>query len=236
MLHYPKIHPYRRGLVRSCVAFEKLDGTNLHWCWDRHEGWMSFGTRRESFSLSMSGTDRFRLAHRDLAQAVDVFWATVAEPVERVLCDRASLARFSRVKVFTEFLGPRSFAGTHVPSDPKRLVVFDVWADGLGFLPPERFTAEITSVETPRVLYRGLLTRSFVQGVRLGHFAVEEGVVCKGSSPGQAVWMVKIKTNAYAERLRQASKFPLIEAARLPAPLTAASAVAGPNGPEGLSW
>jgi hypothetical protein len=236
MLHYPKIHPYRRGLVRPCVAFEKLDGTNLHWCWDRHEGWISFGTRRESFSLSMSGTDRFRATHRDLAQAVDVFWATIAEPVERVLRDRASLARFPRVKVFTEFLGPRSFAGTHVASDPKRLVVFDVLADGFGLLSPERFVADFASIETPRVLDRGLLSRAFVQSVRQGHFAVEEGVVCKGISPGGAVWMVKIKTNAYAERLRQASRFPHGEVCWLPAARVPAAAVAGPNGPEGLSW
>jgi hypothetical protein len=33
---------------------------------------------------------------------------------------------------------------------------------------------------------------------------VVEGVVCKGGSGGVDVWMVKIKTYAYMERLKQA--------------------------------
>jgi hypothetical protein len=40
--------------------------------------------------------------------------------------------------------------------------------------------------------------------VRLGKFGVKEGVVCKGGPGGADVWMVKIKTYAYLERLEQA--------------------------------
>ena len=35
MLHYPKIPGSSAAPVGRCVAFDKLDGTNLHWCWDR---------------------------------------------------------------------------------------------------------------------------------------------------------------------------------------------------------
>src|SRR6185436_13232387 len=39
MLHYPKIPGSKDAPDGRCVAFEKLDGTNLHWCWDRDCGW-----------------------------------------------------------------------------------------------------------------------------------------------------------------------------------------------------
>jgi hypothetical protein len=38
MLHYPKIPASRHAPAGRCVAFEKCDGTNLHWDWDRELG------------------------------------------------------------------------------------------------------------------------------------------------------------------------------------------------------
>jgi hypothetical protein len=34
MLYYPKIPGSRNWPGGRCVAFEKYDGTNLHWDWD----------------------------------------------------------------------------------------------------------------------------------------------------------------------------------------------------------
>ena len=56
----------------------------------------------------------------------------------------------------------------------------------------------------PRVVYRGRLTGRFLEDVRLGRYGVAEGVVCKGGTGGDDVWMVKVKTDEYLERLRQA--------------------------------
>ena len=39
---------------------------------------------------------------------------------------------------------------------------------------------------------------------RTGRYGVAEGVICKGGVGGDDVWMVKIKTYAYLERLKQA--------------------------------
>src|SRR4051812_33479077 len=39
MLHYPKIPGSRDCPGGRCLAFEKYDGTNLHWDWDRDIGW-----------------------------------------------------------------------------------------------------------------------------------------------------------------------------------------------------
>src|ERR1700737_871249 len=103
MLHYPKI-PSSEGCPGGrCIAFEKYDGTNLHWDWDRDFGWHSFGTRRDSFDLPArgprlrgipllgpaggeypSGRQRFDAAHPGLEEAVDVFWATIAAGFEAV--------------------------------------------------------------------------------------------------------------------------------------------------------
>src|SRR5690349_21237911 len=110
MLHYPKIPGSASAPSGRCVAFEKYDGTNLHWDWDRDFGWHSFGTRRDEFNLNELGVAEFAGKHRHLAQCVDVFRETLAEGIERVLLDRDPYRGYQEVKVFTEFLGPNSFA------------------------------------------------------------------------------------------------------------------------------
>jgi hypothetical protein len=54
------------------------------------------------------------------------------------------------------------------------------------------------------VVYEGKLTGQFAEDVRRGKYGVAEGVVCKGGRGGPDVWMAKIKTYAYTERLKQA--------------------------------
>ena len=87
MLYYPKI-PGSRGCPGGrCLAFEKYDGTNLHFDWDRDFGWHAFGTRRDQFNLTAEGVERFRQAHAHLGGCVEVFLATLAEAVESVFRD-----------------------------------------------------------------------------------------------------------------------------------------------------
>ncbi len=104
--------------------------------------------------------------------------------------------------VFTEFLGDNSFAGKHQSSDAKRLVIIDVQT-ARGFVSPERFVSDLVDLPIARVVYRGKLTGKFAEDVRMGRFGVAEGVVCKGENQGN-IWMVKIKTNAYMIRLKEA--------------------------------
>lgn len=204
MLYYPKM-PGSRGCPDGrCVAFEKLDGTNLHWDWDRAFGWHAFGTRRDSFELTAAGRAAFADRHVHLADAPAVFEATLAEPVADILARHPAYAGFDTVRVFAEYLGRESFAGLHRPNDPKRLVLFDVWADGYGFVSPEAFVEHFGHLPTPRVLYRGRLTGGFLEAVRAGKHGVAEGAVCKGGTGGADVWMVKVKTHAYQDRLKRA--------------------------------
>ncbi len=202
MLHYPKIPGSSAAPLGRCVAFEKLDDTNLHWCWDREFGWHAFGTRRDEFNLTDAGEEAFAAAHPGLEEAAAVFRATLAEPLEAILCAHSNYANFGAVKAFTEFVGPNSFAGTHQPGDPKQTVLFDVWAEDYGFVSPPQFVADFGHLPTPRIVYTGKLTGAFLEAVREGKYGVAEGVVCKGGS-GDDMWMAKVKTNAYLERLKK---------------------------------
>jgi hypothetical protein len=204
MLHYPKIPGSKNAPFERCIGFEKLDGTNLHWCWDRDFGWHAFATRRDEFNLTPSGIGTFNADHPGLEEAVPAFLGTLAEGLDRVFRENPSYQTFSAFKAFTEFLGSNSFAGMHKPDDPKEVVLFDVWADGFGMIGPKTFVADLGHLRSSRVVYEGKLTGAFMEAVREGKYGVAEGVVCKGGAGGPDVWMVKVKTYAYLERLKAA--------------------------------
>jgi hypothetical protein len=204
MLHYPKIPGSRNAPAGRCVAFEKYDGTNLHWEWDRDFGWHSFGPRRDEFNLTEEGIDRFARMHAHLRESVEVFRSTLAEGIEKVFREHPNYRGFRSLKVFTELLGPSSFAGLHKEDEPKELRLFDVWAEPFGMIGAREFVTGFGHLHTARVVYEGKLTGKFTEDVRLGKYGVNEGVVCKGGSGGADVWMVKIKTYAYMERLKKA--------------------------------
>jgi hypothetical protein len=204
MLHYPKIPGSRNCPGGRCIAFEEYDGTNLHWDWDRDFGWHAFGTRRDQFNLLPAGVEQFARAHEHLREVPNLFLATLAERLEKVFRGDETYRGFAGFKVFTEFLGPNSFAGLHRADDPKGLVPFDVWAEGFGRLGPRQFVADFGHLAIARVVYEGKLTGRFAEDVRTGKYGVAEGVVCKGGRGGPDLWMVKIKTYAYQARLKQA--------------------------------
>jgi hypothetical protein len=152
MLHYPKIPGSYNAPEGRCLAFEKYDGTNLHWEWDRDFGWHSFGPRREEFNLTEAGTQLFVQKHAHLRQSVELFLSGLAEGIDKVLRENANYKEFGGVKVFTEFLGKNSFAGLHKVNDPKELRLFDVWTDPSGFIGPKQFVADFGHLRCARVV------------------------------------------------------------------------------------
>jgi hypothetical protein len=79
MLYYPKIPGSRNCPDGQCIAFEKYDGTNLYFDWERDFGWHAFGTRRDVFNLTAAGIDEFQDKHQHLSGCAEVFknqWAT----------------------------------------------------------------------------------------------------------------------------------------------------------------
>lgn len=204
MLHYPKIPGSRHCPDGKCWAFEKYDGTNLHWEWERHFGWHSFGARRDEFNLTPDGIGNFVQAHRNLQGCAELFLDSLAEGIEQVFQENSHYQLYDSFKVFTEFFGSNSFAGLHQNDDPKQLVLFDVWVEPYGMIGPEQFVADFGHLNAARVVYQGKLTGRFVEDVRAGKYKVQEGVVCKGGTGGTNLWMVKVKTRAYMEKLQKA--------------------------------
>ena len=188
MKQYPEIPGASKAPLGSpCIAFEKYDGSNLRWEWSKKKGWHKFGTRTQLFD------------HTDplYGQAIPIFLDTMGDEIAR----RANAIErgVQRVIVFTEFFGPGSFAGKHIPEGPKELRLFDVNLYKRGLMPPRQFMEEFCDLPyAAQVVYEGNLNRPFIDGVRNGKYPVEEGVVAKGDG-----WMVKIKTLAYLDKLKK---------------------------------
>jgi hypothetical protein len=134
VLHYPKIPGSRNAPDGRCLAFEKYDGTNLHWDWDRDFGWHAFGTRRDAFNLTEAGIELFAGQHAHLRQCVEVFRATLMDCIEKVFREHSGYREFHALKVFTEYLGPNSFAGLHKEEDLKNCGCLTCWPNLSGLL------------------------------------------------------------------------------------------------------
>jgi hypothetical protein len=200
MLYYPKI-PSSKGCPGGrCIAFEKYDGTNLHFDWHQDFGWHSFGTRRDAFNLDPRGIAAFHAAHPGLDGVAALFRSISGDIIDR-------LPHSSEWRVFAEFLGDQSFAGAHVDGDTKRLVLFDVVnLEAADFMIMDPFEFDTTfkgASYAARIVFRGKFSGRLTEDVRRGKFDVEEGVVIKGGS-GPKLWMAKVKTDAYLERLKAA--------------------------------
>jgi hypothetical protein len=203
MLHYPKI-PSSAGCPGGrCVAFDKIDGTNLHWSWDRDFGWHAFGTRRDQFDLTEAGIEAFHRAHPGLDDCVALFQRDLAADLDRLFREHAGYTGYAEMKVFTEYAGPLSFAGRHQPGDAMELVLFDVLAGTDGLVGPVAFVRDFGHLRIPRVVYQGKFTGQLTENVRAGRWGVKEGVVVKGWTGGDDLWMCKIKTLEYLERLKR---------------------------------
>ncbi len=201
-LAYPKIPDSKNSPNEQCIAFEKYDGTNLHWVWKFELGWYAFGTRRSRFDFDEMGIAAFNAAHPGLEEAPEIFTRDFASPLESIFRENEKY-HCAEITVFTEFFGANSFAGMHKQDDCKQLILFDVKTDR-GMVVPDRFIKDFAKLNIARAIYRGKLNGKFMDDVRSGKYSVNEGVVCKGGNSANNLWMVKIKTDAYMQRLREA--------------------------------
>lgn len=189
MKQYPTINYWNKGYFGEyCYAFEKLDGSNIRAEWSKKQGWHKFGTRGQM----IDATDRL------FGEAVILFRETYADDLEKVFKDK-----YREVKnfvVFMEYFGERSFAGWHHPEDKKQVVLFDVNQYKKGFIEPKEFIKYFGHLKTPRVIYEGSYNRNLVYDIK--NSDLHEGVVCKGVRK-KLVWMTKIKSNKWLDRLRE---------------------------------
>jgi len=198
MIEYPHIMPSSKAPREACVAFDKLDGSNIRVKYTAKKGFHLFGSR----------TQMFDKGHPFLGDAVEIFYRKYEDKLVDLI--EQNFPNEREVIAFLEFFGPNSFAGYHVKEDPKDLVLFDILVGHKNrkFLMPRDFIDLTASVgaATPRIIYTGNLSDQFIQDVRDGKYDIVEGVVCKGVLKTGAhrggMWMAKIKTQAYFDRLK----------------------------------
>ena len=181
----------------------KYDGSNIRAEWSRKKGWVKFGTRRRLFDES----------DEIFGAAKPLFLNKYADDLAAVFKKDKQFRGVQTVTVFGEFFGQQSFAGAHKPNDKeKNIVLFDVNLLKKGLLSPKEFLDKFGHLNVAEVVYRGNLNTEFIESVRNSTIDVEskydiktvvpEGVICKGGS-GHNLWMCKIKTNEYLQKLKE---------------------------------
>ncbi|MFO0957263.1 MAG: RNA ligase family protein [Isosphaeraceae bacterium] len=198
---YPSIEgPGFAFLDAPCLAFEKHDGSNLRFFWDRNRGWHKTGTRYRWFR---DVTPMF-------GPAVGMFANRYAGGIVEVLRRFKEYRGVNELVAFAEYFGPSTFSGLHREDEPKQLVLFDLFLPGRGFVPPRDFAAHFGHLPIPKVVYEGPFSRAFIEDIRAGKYPVNEGIVAKGTrerrkGKGAEVWMAKVKTRAWLEELGRRS-------------------------------
>lgn len=198
MIEYPTILPSSKGPKQHCIAFDKLDGSNVRVKYTHKKGFDLFGSRTQLFDKS----------HPFLGEAVDIFYRDYENPLVYLI--EKNWPNEREVIAFLEFFGTKSFAGWHDKDDPKQLVLFDLMIGHKNrkFLLPQEFI-KLTSkfnIKTPRIIYEGNFSDQLIKDVRESKYDVFGGVICKGTQRTGAarggVWMAKIKTQKYFDLLK----------------------------------
>ena len=211
MTEYPSIQNSSKAPRGHGIGFVKLDGSNFRCKYTLKQGFNLYGSRRELIDES----------HQFLGEAVTIFKRDYQDELTKFFRKDKELRNQREIVVFGEFLGAKSFAGTHVEGDPKELIIFDVLVGHKNhyFYTPLDFIETFQSlVKIPPVLYMGNMNDKLIEDVRTGAYTPEfhkltdnkyplfEGMMFKGTQTRGdycgKVWSCKIKTNEYFAALR----------------------------------
>lgn len=196
MIEYPSIINSSKAPREHCIAFDKFDGSNIRVKYTQKRGFDLFGSRTQLIDAT----------HPHLGEVVAIFNNQFREPLTKIFRDTWPNER--EAIAFGEFYGMQSFAGIHVAGDPKFFMLFDVLVGHKNrkFVPPKEFLKLFGHLQIPAVIYEGNLTDQFIRDVREDKYCLNEGVVCKGTQKSGAfrggMWMCKIKTQRYLDRLK----------------------------------
>lgn len=191
MKEYPSIPHSSKAPREYCYAFYKYDGSNLRFEWTRKKGFTKFGTRHQLFDES----------HEVFGKAIKLFQDKYSEGISKVMADE--YRGVESAICYAEFVGPNSFAGQHVATDVHDVILFDVNPHKKGILAPHVFIKQFEHLGIAELVYEGNLNQPFIEAVRNNTLAtkLDEGVICKGGS-GHKLWMCKIKTLEYLNKLK----------------------------------
>lgn len=204
MKSYPKMYGVEKEdehFGEECIVFDKLDGSNIRFEWNKKQGWYKFGTRTRTFDRS----------DPVFGGSIDLFINKYGEPLAKIMRDK--FAKTDSCIAYAEYLGPVSFAGLHdseylhqigyleelVSNDPKDIILFDFNPNKKGFIDPFEFINLFSHLHIPTVLYKGKFNQFMVDIIRenaVPKQKLKEGAVCKGGT-GHKLWMKKIKTHTF---------------------------------------
>lgn len=197
MIEYPSMQNSSKAPRKSCIAFDKLDGSGFRAKWTKKKGFDTYGTRTQIIDYTTPFWN----------QMVSCFERDIKEPLEKHFSKEYRDER--EIIVFGEFFGPDSFAGRHTETNDFKIVVFDILVGHKNrkLIRPQDFIKQYSEIiEIPRVIYKGNLNEELIKDVREGKYDVNEGVICKGTEPTGAafggIWQCKIKTQNYLNRLQ----------------------------------
>lgn len=191
MKSYPKIEYHNKGpFGEECIAFDKIDGSNLRFEWSHKRGWYKFGSRNVMIDRN---NEQFGIG-------IEIFLNKYGEELDQIF--RTKYSKIPNFVVFGEFYGTNSFAGQHLDSDIKDVILFDVNQYQRGFIDPNEFIKNFGHLHIPKIIYKGDYNNQLISDIKSNKYNLSEGVIVKGTQ-GKETWMVKIKTQEWLRKVKE---------------------------------
>lgn len=179
----------------NCIAFDKLDGSNVRFEWNKNKGFFKYGTRTQMISEK----------DETFGKAISIFMEKYSEDLSRIFTDNREYINCKSYVVFGEYFGFNSFAGRHEKEDKKDVIIFDISKYKHGLIDAKSFIKDFGHLDIPNIIYEGILDENFINKVRNNDYNLKEGIVAKGTEFRKGKyypWMIKVKTNQWLEKVK----------------------------------
>jgi len=178
------------------IAFDKLDGSNMRFEWNKKRGFFKFGTRREMINEY----------HPMFGYGVDLFMEKYSEDLERVFMSHKEYKHSRNFVCFAEYVGPQSFAGQHYDKkEDMDIILFDVCQFQKGFISASQLLDHFGHLHLPDIVYKGEITEELVNDIK-NNTELDEGVIFNGDGfrkKGQPYsWKCKLKTINWLNKVK----------------------------------
>lgn len=196
MKQYQQIDYFGEHWGLPIYAFDKLDGSNLRFMWNKKRGFYKYGSRNVLIDENSE----------PLGVGIRIFKEKYEESLSKIFTSKKYKDIDSFV-CFGEFVGKKSAFGKHdFENDDFDVILFDIDRYKKGFITPKEFIDDFGHVGIPKLVYNGNLNKDFVNRVKNNEFELSEGVICKGkiqTKKGiEQLYYCKIKTDDWFNRLR----------------------------------
>lgn len=197
MKTYNTIDYYGKYWNLPIYAFDKLDGSNIRFEYNRKRGFYKFGTRNVMIDEKSE----------PFGFVIDLFKSKYEECLTKLFREHKDYRNVESIVCFAEVLNKdnSSAFGQHNFDKEFDIILFDVNLHKKGLIPPKQFINDFEQFDIPKLVYQGNLNMEFVQEIKQNKYNLSEGVICKGLIPNKKndnLYYCKIKTNDWFDRLR----------------------------------